>query len=78
MEQFIILLKGILPNTAIQKALFSIDIFSLCMLFMAFTISNMDFWLKEYILFMTAISITVGTAVKIYNFFTSNDENKKI
>tara|TARA_R110002020_G_scaffold176636_1_gene368961 strand:+ start:97 stop:261 length:165 start_codon:yes stop_codon:yes gene_type:complete len=44
----------------------------------AFWLTGIKETLNIYLLLVTAISITVTLAVKIYNLFNSNDENKEI
>jgi len=43
-----------------------------------FWITDLKEGLSIYILGVTAISLTVTVAVKIYNLFNSNDKNKKL
>ena len=54
---------------------FGVDILAVSVLIT--TITFPDF-LQDYILGMTALSITVTVGVKIYNLFTKNKDNKKI
>lgn len=64
------------PQTKNDILLYMVDAFGLIL--SAFWLTGIKETLNIYLLLVTAISITVTLAVKIYNLFNSNDENKEI
>tara|TARA_Y100000310_G_scaffold290605_1_gene317937 strand:+ start:92 stop:313 length:222 start_codon:yes stop_codon:yes gene_type:complete len=68
-------LLSFLPTNGGEKIIFSIDIFAIVVLLSPIALIP---WLKAYILVITALSITITTAVKVYNLFTKNKKNKKL
>ena len=64
------------PQTKNDILLYMVDAFGLIL--SAFWLTGIKETLNIYLLVVTAISITVTLAVKIYNLFNSNDENKEI
>ena len=74
MEKLVNLLFA--PQTKSEVLLYMVDGFGLVL--SAFWITGVKETLSIYILGITAISLTITVAIKIYNLFNSNDENKKI
>ena len=64
------------PQTKNEILLYMVDGFGLVL--SAFWITGVKETLSVYILGVTAISLTITVAIKIYNLFNSNDENKKV
>ena len=65
-----------MPQTKNEILLYMVDGFGLVL--SAFWITGVKETLSIYILGITAISLTITVAIKIYNLFNSNDENKKV
>ena len=65
-----------MPQSKIEILLYAVDTFGVILSFV--WIAKFKESLSMYILILTAISLTVTVGVKIYNLFSSNDENKKI
>ena len=65
-----------MPQTKNEILLYMVDGFGLVL--SAFWITGVKETLSIYILGVTAISLTITVAIKIYNLFNSNDENKKV
>jgi len=63
-------------QTKNEILLYMVDGFGLVL--SAFWITGVKETLSVYILGVTAISLTITVAIKIYNLFNSNDENKKV
>ena len=59
------------PQTKSEIVLYMVDGFGLIL-------SGVKETLSIYILGVTAISLTITVAVKIYNLFSSNAKNKKL
>jgi len=74
MERIVSLLFS--PQTKGEIVLYTVDGFGLIL--SAFWITGVKETLSIYILGVTAISLTITVAVKIYNLLSSNDKNKKI
>ena len=64
------------PQTKSETVLYMVDGFGLIL--SVFWITGVKETLSIYILGLTAISLTITVAVKIYNLFSSNDKNKKL
>ena len=64
------------PQTKGEILMYMVDVFGLVL--SAFWVTGVKETLSIYILAVTAISITITVAIKIYNLFNSNDKNKKI
>ena len=64
------------PQTKSETVLYMVDGFGLIL--SVFWITGVKETLSIYILGVTAISLTITVAVKIYNLFSSNDKNKKL
>ena len=64
------------PQTKSEIVLYMVDAFGLIL--SAFWITGVKETLSIYILGVTAISLTITVAVKIYNLFNSNAKNKKL
>jgi hypothetical protein len=74
MERIVNLLFS--PQTKSETVLYMVDGFGLIL--SVFWITGVKETLSIYILGVTAISLTITVAVKIYNLFSSNDKNKKL
>jgi hypothetical protein len=64
------------PQTKSETVLYMVDGFGLIL--SVVWITGLKETLSIYILGVTAISLTITVAVKIYNLFSSNDKNKKL
>tara|TARA_R110001606_G_scaffold386406_1_gene550440 strand:- start:78 stop:302 length:225 start_codon:yes stop_codon:yes gene_type:complete len=64
------------PQTKSEIVLYMVDAFGLVL--SVFWVTGVKETLSIYILGVTAISLTITVAVKIYNLFNSNSKNKKI
>jgi hypothetical protein len=64
------------PQTKSETVLYMVDGFGLIL--SVFWITGVKETLSIYILGVTAISLTITVAVKIYNLFSSNDKNKNL
>lgn len=64
------------PQTKSEIVLYMVDAFGLVL--SVFWVTGVKETLSIYILGVTAISLTITVAVKIYNLFSSNSKNKKI
>ena len=64
------------PQTKSEIVLYMVDGFGLIL--SVVWITGVKETLSVYILGVTAISLTITVAVKIYNLFSSNAKNKKI
>ena len=71
-----ILNEFIIPRGKSDIVLLMVDTIGL--LASVFWITGLKEGLSIYILGLTAVSLTVTLAVKIYNLFNSNDNNKKL
>ena len=73
-------LTDLLPKTYIEKMFYMLDGVGLGSLGMAWasTYVKTHAFLETYILFMTALTITITVGVKVYNLSTTNKKNKKI
>ena len=65
-----------IPQSKHETLLYLVDGFGLVL--STFWIVGLKEGLSIYILALTAISLTVTVAVKVYNLLNSNDKNKKI
>jgi len=65
-----------MPQSKIEILLYAVDTFGVILSFV--WIAKFKESLSMYILILTAISLTVTVGVKIYNLFSSNEENKKV
>jgi hypothetical protein len=74
MERIVNLLFS--PQTKSETVLYMVDGFGLIL--SVFWITGVKETLSIYILGLTAISLTITVAVKIYNLFSSNDKNKNL
>ena len=74
MERIVNLLFS--PQTKSETVLYMVDGFGLIL--SVFWITGVKETLSIYILGVTAISLTITVAVKIYNLFSSNDKNKNL
>ena len=74
MERIVNLLFS--PQTKSETVLYMVDGFGLIL--SVFWITGVKETLSIYILGVTAISLTITVAVKIYNLFSSNSKNKKL
>jgi hypothetical protein len=74
MERIVNLLFS--PQTKSETVLYMVDGFGLIL--SVFWITGLKETLSIYILGVTAISLTITVAVKIYNLFSSNDKNKNL
>ena len=64
------------PQTKSETVLYMVDGFGLIL--SVVWVTGVKETLSIYILGVTAISLTITVAVKIYNLFTSNNNNKKV
>ena len=64
------------PQTKSETVLYMVDGFGLIL--SVVWVTGVKETLSIYILGVTAISLTITVAVKIYNLFNSNRKNKKI
>ena len=64
------------PQTKSEIVLYMVDAFGLVL--SVFWVTGVKETLSIYVLSITAISLTITVAVKIYNLFSSNSKNKKI
>tara|TARA_R110000764_G_scaffold181658_1_gene267627 strand:+ start:30 stop:254 length:225 start_codon:yes stop_codon:yes gene_type:complete len=64
------------PQTKSEIVLYMVDAFGLVL--SVFWVTGVKETLSIYILGVTAISLTITVAVKIYNLFSSNAKNKKL
>ena len=64
------------PQTKSETVLYMVDGFGLIL--SVVWITGLKETLSIYILGVTAISLTITVAVKIYNLFNSNSKNKKL
>jgi hypothetical protein len=64
------------PQTKSEIVLYMVDGFGLIL--SVFWVTGVKETLSIYILGVTAISLTITVAVKIYNLFNSNAKNKKL
>ena len=64
------------PQTKSEIVLYMVDAFGLVL--SVFWVTGVKETLSIYILGVTAVSLTITVAVKIYNLFNSNSKNKKI
>tara|TARA_R110000737_G_scaffold174641_1_gene199952 strand:- start:501 stop:725 length:225 start_codon:yes stop_codon:yes gene_type:complete len=64
------------PQTKSEIVLYMVDAFGLVL--SVFWVTGVKETLSIYILGVTAISLTITVAVKIYNLFNSNAKNKKL
>ena len=64
------------PQTKSEIVLYMVDAFGLVL--SVFWVTGVKETLSIYILVVTAVSLTITVAVKIYNLFNSNSKNKKI
>jgi hypothetical protein len=74
MERIVNLLFS--PQTKSETVLYMVDGFGLIL--SVVWITGVKETLSIYILGVTAISLTITVAVKIYNLFNSNSKNKKL
>jgi hypothetical protein len=74
MERIVNLLFS--PQTKSETVLYMVDGFGLIL--SVVWITGVKETLSIYILGVTAISLTITVAVKIYNLFSSNSKNKKL
>ena len=74
MERIVNLLFS--PQTKSETVLYMVDGFGLIL--SVVWITGLKETLSIYILGVTAISLTITVAVKIYNLFSSNDKNKNL
>jgi hypothetical protein len=74
MERIVNLLFS--PQTKSETVLYMVDGFGLIL--SVVWITGVKETLSIYILGVTAISLTITVAVKIYNLFNSNRKNKKL
>tara|TARA_R110000822_G_scaffold60323_4_gene150393 strand:+ start:275 stop:499 length:225 start_codon:yes stop_codon:yes gene_type:complete len=74
MERIVNLLFS--PQTKSETVLYMVDGFGLIL--SVVWVTGVKETLSIYILGVTAISLTITVAVKIYNLFNSNRKNKKI
>ena len=63
-------------QTKNEIMLYMVDGFGLVL--SAFWITGVKETLSIYVLGVTAISLTITVAIKIYNLFNSNEKNKKV
>lgn len=66
----------LVPQSRHETLLYLVDGFGLVL--STFWIVGLKEGLSIYILALTAISLTVTVAVKVYNLLNSNDKNKKL
>ena len=64
------------PQTKSETVLYMVDGFGLIL--SVVWVTGVKETLSIYILGLTAISLTITVAVKIYNLFSSNSKNKKL
>jgi hypothetical protein len=64
------------PQTKSETVLYMVDGFGLIL--SVVWVTGVKETLSIYILGVTAISLTITVAVKIYNLFSSNSKNKKL
>jgi hypothetical protein len=74
MERIVNLLFS--PQTKSETVLYMVDGFGLIL--SVVWVTGVKETLSIYILGVTAISLTITVAVKIYNLFNSNSKNKKL
>jgi hypothetical protein len=74
MERIVNLLFS--PQTKSETVLYMVDGFGLIL--SVVWVTGVKETLSIYILGVTAISLTITVAVKIYNLFSSNSKNKKL
>ena len=74
MERIVNLLFS--PQTKSETVLYMVDGFGLIL--SVVWVTGVKEALSIYILGVTAISLTITVAVKIYNLFSSNSKNKKL
>ena len=74
MERIVNLLFS--PQTKSETVLYMVDGFGLIL--SVVWVTGVKETLSIYILGVTAISLTITVAVKIYNLFSSNDKNKNL
>lgn len=65
----------LVPHGRNETLLYVVDGFGLLM--SAFWLTGIKETLSIYILGLTALSLTITVAVKVYNLMNSNDKNKK-
>jgi hypothetical protein len=75
MERLVKLIE-LAPHGKAEIMLYMVDMIGLVTT--VFWITGLKEGLSVYILAITAVSLTVTVAVKIYNLFNSNDNNKKV
>ena len=71
-----LLAMAVLPNGKLETVMYTVDIIGTIMT--VAWIVNMKEGLSIYILGLTAISLTITVAVKLYNLITNNAKNKKL